>query len=94
MHDVAQWLEHHLREARVTRAYLFGSFYRGEPDPRDVDLIVVFDRIETVHNLSKLRSAFRDRFGLSLHIQKFHEQQSGLIVSFLQRTGSWEKLYE
>ena len=88
------WLRDRLQEVDgLTRAYLFGSFQRGKADPKDVDLIVVFDHRNAVDNLFDLCSAFNEQFGLPLHLQKFYEQQSDLIDCFLKRADAWEKIY-
>ena len=91
---VRAWLKKEISSiGSLKEAYLFGSFVRGADSPNDIDCILVFKDISALSCQTQLRTAFRETFGLSLHIQTFHVGQRDLIETFLRRASHSERIY-
>lgn len=76
----------------VSEAHLFGSVIPNPDEASDVDVLIIFDRWEVRNECASLRRAFREAFGMPLHIQMFHGSQRREIECFLHETGETRRL--
>jgi hypothetical protein len=63
---------------------LFGSILT-DAAPHDVDVIIVSEEWQVRGLCRNLKSEFRDKFGLPLHLQLFHISQTADIEAFIKR---------
>ncbi|TJV20777.1 MAG: hypothetical protein E5Y04_30705 [Mesorhizobium sp.] len=79
------WIETNLRRRdTVDRFYFFGSFATPSKKIGDVDIVVIFSTFDQYGFLVETCRNFRDKFGISLHIQSFHIDQIEEIEEFLK----------
>lgn len=76
----------------VRKCILFGSFLRSDV-ANDVDVIIIATEWDIRDVIKELKSSFRTRFGLPLHVQLFHvSQKSGIMYQMHQRNARCNRL--
>lgn len=76
----------------IASIFLFGSFTRTV-NFADVDLAIVFARIQDTVKARQISREFFSRFGVPLHIQMFFEEQRTEIDRFLRAAEPWDRVY-
>lgn len=99
--EVIAWLESHLaaRHAHVGRVFLYGSIVHDHYPSADVDVVILFRprwewtvRRGAIYLHEKIRSAFRQRFGIPLHPKFFLASEEALLAGYLERAGKSQEV--
>lgn len=93
--QVTEQISQYLSTQPVLKAWVFGSFARGEEQPdSDIDLLVRFDRKNAKIGLFKYASIITDLENL-LH-RKVDLVEEGALLPFAERTANQDKrlIYE
>ncbi len=82
--DIKKKVEPILREARVRRAALFGSYARGEQTERsDVDILVEYPDSYTLFDVVALRNALEQVLGKPVDLVSYNTIKPRLRTSVL-----------
>lgn len=76
----------------ISSVFLFGSFINSAKFS-DVDIVIVFDRIEDTTQARHISWEFSEVFATPLHIQIFFKDQKSTIDHFLLAARPWEKVH-
>ena len=80
------------RYVGISSIFLFGSFLKSN-NFGDVDIIVVFSKLEHTVASRQISRNFFDEFGIRLHIQIFFDAQRKELDRFLTTAERWDQIY-
>lgn len=88
-----QWLAEQCElESALQEAFLFGSFIKSSDTSADVDMMCIFNVRNVRVWSSQTKSHFLKKFGIPLHLQRFHKNDVEEIAKFLDVAKTWEKI--
>lgn len=88
-----QWLVEQCElGSALHEAYLFGSFVKSGDSPADVDMMCILNIRNVRVWSSKTKFHFLEKFGIPLHLQRFHKYDVEEITKFLELAEVWEKI--